>query len=347
MRLKIDSPLWLFPDCLLIIDGIWKDLKTMAEYTTALSLVSIQSPRELAAYIRNFEGPVCFGEARFELSYAMTASQLESMRTLLDGRVVSVHAACPKTESFPNLASSDPSVLSQSLQDFHMSLHTAVRFGATVLVLHPGYATDSPVPSDNLQREILLAGDEFKPFVWFKKGSICKNDYVSEPVYRHFINQAIFRLAAVAKECRENGVKLAVENLNPEVGYLFQTPNEMVEVANSHPDIHLCLDVGHLWLSSCVYGFDFLDGVRTIIGTGKVVTSHLHSNSSHPASSGYGGGSSGRYEDDHASFDRWGFPTEALVGLLTEAGANLVIETKESPLHNARLLQNLVRGLDA
>jgi sugar phosphate isomerase/epimerase len=145
------------------------------------------------------------------------------------------------------------------------------------------------------------------------------------------------RLTDLAERFAAHGVRVAAENLNPRVGYLFQTPDEMVEIGSLHPNLGLCLDIGHLYISSFAYDFDFLEAVKTIAATGKVLTCHLHSNSSNP----------GRFRDDHQSLDKNDFPYREALEILRGTGANFILELLEEPLRNSRLLKRFLAGDDA
>ena len=298
--------------------------------TTAISLVSLKTVESLNNIIEASPHKL-----HFELSYEMKPTLIEQMRPKLIDSVVSIHAACPNVEFFPNLASHDESVITQSFKDLDMSLDTAVSFGANNLVLHPGYSTDKAIPSDNELRQNLFSSEEFTPYIWNAKGSICDINYIDSPKYKEFSNQAIKNLGKFAQICEKRGVTLAVENLNPRVGYLFQTPNEMVKLIEK-VDCSICLDVGHLWLSSCLYGFNYLEGIRTILATNKVATTHLHSNMSRPVSDG----EKVILEDNHSSLNKYNFPYKEVIKEIAKSKANMVLEVKESPLENHKLLIN-------
>ena len=304
--------------------------------TTAISLVALNTVEKVKQIIND-----SFHKLKFELSYEMSRETLERMRPFLKEKVVSVHAACPNVEFFPNLASHDESVLKQSFKDLEMSLDTANSFGAKILVVHPGYATDKAIPSDNIKREPILTGEEFFPFVLKKEGSICQKDYTISDQYNRYKDQALSNLEIFASTCKEQNIILAVENLNPRVGYLFQTPHEMLHLVKKVPSCSICLDVGHLWVSSCLYGFDFIDGLKRILATGKVATTHLHSNSSRPITEG----EDLLLEDSHSSLEKYGFPYKEVIKEIYKAGANLVLEVKEKPLENHNLLMNELKQL--
>lgn len=277
-----------------------------------------------------------FPDMSVELSYKMDRQFLDEVAPLVEGRVASVHACCPHEPIFPNFGSHDKEVLQASYKAVEESFKTAFRFQASIVVLHPGYVTDLAIPSDNKRREALLADPSFRPYVFKQQGSICLSNYPNSDVYQRHAQQARGELPKVAQLGKKYGVRLAVENLNPRVGYLFQTPQEMVALTHENPDLFLCLDVGHLWISSCLYGFDYFAGLRTILETQRVINCHLHANSSQAVTE--------QYADDHHSLDKYGFPYEEVVSLLLETDANLVLETVENPRENTMLLKALMQN---
>lgn len=290
--------------------------------------MAFKSADAAASYLSSAEA-----RERYELAYTMSGDTLRTLEPLLRGKVASVHACCPATGHFPNFASVDRRVAAESFRDMGDTLETAVRFGASIVVLHPGYATDSAMPSSYGARKALLGRPEFRAEIRHEEGAICGPGYNRTERYRSYALRTMERLGELAERCQARGVRLAAENLNPRVGYLFHTPDEMAEIAAIHPNLGICLDIGHLYMSSFAYGFDFLDGLRRIVSTGKVATCHLHANSSGP----------GCFRDDHASVDRFGFPIGAALDALLESGANLVLEVVEEPARNMRLVERLVR----
>jgi sugar phosphate isomerase/epimerase len=302
----------------------------------ALSLAGLKTKEEILEYIAGFEAQTG-RKALFELSYTMGRDFLDSVKPELRGRTVSVHAACPSTEFFPNLASNDAGVIEWSNRDLDTTLETAVDFGASFVVVHPGYATNHAMPVDDALQQKLLTSVEFEPYIHIRKGSICDPDYAETPQYRVFMERTLANLAKFGVRCSERGIGLAVENLNPRAGYLIQTPRDMIEMVRVLPSAGLCLDIGHLWISGTVYGFDFLEGIKRILATGRVLTTHLHSN--HSASSGT---NQARYTDDHESLDAGNVPVREAYQLLSVSGYNLVIEVKKEVLKNGIYLHTLL-----
>jgi sugar phosphate isomerase/epimerase len=302
----------------------------------ALSLAGLKTKEKIVEYIAGFEAKTG-RKALFELPFTMGRDFLDSVKTVLRGRTVSVHAACPSTEFFPNLASDDAGIVERSNRDLDATLETAVEFGASVIVVHPGYATNRAIPADEARRMSLLASVEFEPYIRVQKGSICGLDYADTPQYRVFMERTLANLAGFDVRCSGCGIGLAVENLNPRAGYLIQTPRDMIETVRVLPTAGLCLDIGHLWIADRVYGFGFLEGIRRILATGRVLAAHLHSN--HSANSNDG---PARYTDDHESLDVGNVPVREALRLLSGSGANLVIEAKKEALKNGIYLHTLL-----
>ena len=292
----------------------------------ALSLAGLKTKEEILAYIEGFEAATG-RRALFELSFNMGRDFLHSLRPVLQGRTVSVHATCPATECFPSLAGEDAGVIEQSNRDLDATLETALLFGADIVVVHPGYATHRAIPADEDRRKAMLTGAEFRADIRVKEGAICGPGYAATERYRAFLERTLANLAPFCRRCAGRGVGLAVENLNPRVGYLIQTPDDVIEAVQRLPAAGICLDIGHLWISAQVYGFGFREGVRRILDTGRVVSAHLHSN--HAAGQG-----AARYTDDHLCLDDGNVPVREALALLARSVANLVIESKQEPLAN-------------
>ncbi len=86
-----------------------------------------------------------------------------------------------------------------------------------------------------------------------------------------------------------------------------------------------------------MHGFGFLEGMRRILATGRVLTTHLHSNHSLHPSAGLT-----RHTDDHESLDRGNVPVREALRLLSGSGARLVIEAKKEALRNGICLHTLL-----
>ena len=253
------------------------------------SMVGIGSVEELSHIARMFP------QASFELSYNRRRDELEEWLTSAKGRIASIHALSPMRSFFPNFAK---------------------RIGAGIVVLHPGYLVPGLVPTSVSERSDMLSKSGLEKFISVKKGSICNLSYTKEPEYRLAFSSMVENLSALSGELDAMGVKLAVENLNPRAGYLLVHPDELLELART-TSLSFCLDVGHLLVSSALFGFDFISSVEAVLETGRVVTVHMHSNPS----------KAGVYEDSHQSIRANGFPYKEVLDLVERSGANLMLET--------------------
>ena len=106
-------------------------------------------------------------------------------------------------------------------------------------------------------------------------------------------------------------------------------PDEIIELSNID-SMHFTIDIGHLWVTTELYGIDFLSSLERILATGKVVTTHLHSNITD--------GSRLIFEDSHQSLDGNRLPWKEALHMIGETDANMIIESKDDPLHNLELL---------
>lgn len=73
-----------------------------------------------------------------------------------------------------------------------------------------------------------------------------------------------------AEYAQERGVSLNIENI--EVEYASRAA-DFVRTLN-HPNVGMTLDLGHLYLSACYYGYDFMDAVEDCIP----LLRHIHIN---------------------------------------------------------------------
>ena len=302
-----------------------------------LSLAGFHNLEEVRVY--QDTARVQFGaEPRFELSYTLDERFLQKLG-FLQGRVLSVHAPCPGAEFFPNLGSRDAGVRRAGVEAVRRSAGTAARFGAASVVLHPGYTLDTHVPVDPLRRLAALdaLSNEEQRQVWFTEGSICRRGYCLTPSYRAHFQAAVEGLVEAAAACAAEEVDLAVENLNPRITYLFQLPAEIVELADAIPSIFLCIDIGHLWISSLVHGFDFSTGLADMLATGRVRSAHIHDNASRL-------GADPVLSDDHALVGEGSVPVRDALDMLTRAQVPaIVVETTTHPLESMRRVLAILR----
>lgn len=293
-----------------------------------ISLVGFKTQKEVEEYIH------AYPDACFELSYAMSQSFLKEVAPLIKNRVISIHACCPSQPCFPNFGSADPQVIRESEEAVMKSAETALAFGAKVMVLHPGYLTDERVSSRYAERAKLMEGTAFAPFTGRGEGAIARADITSMDEYLKRFEIMRGHIERISERLEKLKITLAVENLNPRAGYLNITSEDFFRFGKN---IYFCLDVGHLWVSHFVFGFDFLPAVKRILSTGRVVNMHLHSNASDGTI----------LEDTHDDFYSNSFPAREIIAMASSLPLNLVLETVKNPLENTRFLDSLFDDVTA
>jgi len=131
--------------------------------------------------------------------------------------------------------------------------------GGEILVLHAGYTLDGPVFTESTKRKkVLEEYEKQSSFLWLKKGSICKPGYVFSDEYKIHMEETLKNLKEAANICMDKGIRLAVENLNPRLTYLFQIPEDFIRLTKEIDNIFICVDIGHLWISALVQKLYFL-----------------------------------------------------------------------------------------
>ncbi len=310
-------------------------MSTDTAQTIGLSLIACRTPQSFSELYMHGLGQLSWMPV-FELSYKMDTAYIDEVLAL-QANIVSVHAPCPYTDILPNLGSRDPDVVQESLHIIKSSARTAALVHADVVVLHAGYATDSRIHTDFERRRTSLGAEvQASTFIANADAMVCSRSYTESSDYRMHLEQAVKNLADAVEICAREGVILAVENLNPRITYLMQRPEELLFVLHRLPRIRICLDIGHLWLSSIAHGFDFFQAVQMLSATGKVVTTHLHNNSSKP-------GDVMTIADDHHSINRGNIPYDRVLEMLHAGGVKrYIIEAKEQPSENLSALKKML-----
>ncbi|RKX72657.1 MAG: hypothetical protein DRP70_16060 [Spirochaetes bacterium] len=302
---------------------------------TGVSLVSLHTANEIEDFSEDYFRKKGI-YPNFELSYQMNPQDIEDA-SFIKGRVLSGHAPCPGIKYFPNLGSRNTAVLRESINSIKQSADTIAAFGGNILVLHAGYTIDGPVFKDFEQRKKTLEIYERQSTqLWKKTGSICKPDYWKSDEYRIHMDQTLKNLKKAAVICMDKGVLLAVENLNPRLTYLFQVPEDFSRMMEEIKNISICIDIGHLWISSLVHNFNYFKALKLLTQTGGVVTAHIHDNTSN-------NGKVPHYNDDHGTIGTGRVPIqESIQHLIKYSSANLIIEATSNPYENLALLESML-----
>lgn len=309
--------------------------KFLMNNKSGLSMVSLHTSEEARDFSNSWyreKGKY----PKFELSYHMDSQILKDV-SFIKGSVLSSHAPCPGGKYLPNFGSRDTAVIQNSFDSLKLSAETVTSFGGDILVLHAGYTLDGPVFTEYIKRKkVLEEYEKQSSYLWLNEGSICKPDYVNSEEYNIHMEETIKNLKEAADICTEKGVKLAVENLNPRLTYLFQVPEDFIRMTEEINNIFICIDIGHLWISSLVHNFDYFKALQLMTSTGRVVSAHIHDNRSIS-------GSSPHYSDDHESIGTGNVPVNESISILVKnSSANLIIEAASDPLRNLELLESMV-----
>lgn len=287
------------------------------------SLVSFKNVSEIKQFMNNLNDTIR-SRICFELSYEMDRSFIESVG-FLKGKVHSAHAPCPYGKYLPNFGSSDKDVISSAIDSIKETIDILKQFGGNVLVLHAGYTIDGFVPTDFKARKKLTLEQS-------TSGEYCDNSYPISDLYKRHLDITIRNLKEASKLCRDAGITLAVENLNPRPTYLFQVVNDFFKLISEVDDIGICIDIGHLWISSQVYGYNYLDALTTLLNTGRVVSTHIHDNNSNI-------NIKGSITDSHSPIGNGCIPIKTSVQRILElSSAPLICEAKQYPLYNINML---------
>lgn len=161
-----------------------------------------------------------------------------------------------------------------------------------------------------------------------KEESVAAPSYIKSEKYKKAFKIMVENALKLNKKINNLGLNLTLENLNPRVGYMNLLPEESIYLASLGLD--LCIDVGHLFINSIIFGFDCLSQTKLLLDTGRVKTMHLHSNPSHV----------GYYKDSHLSFDKYMPYYKEIISYASSKGANLILESIEEPERNVGLLFN-------
>ena len=248
-----------------------------------------------------------------------------------DIKISSLHVPSPKEPLLPNFASFDSAALEKSLTILMKSVEVANELDVDTLVIHPGYALDGLLPTDSKERDALLAewAEKEKDFIIHESFSVTEASYVKSDVYRKYLENLAFNLSKLRIFLEKH---LALENLNPRLFYIPQTPEDVVYLVEK-TDFDICLDTGHLWISSQVNDFDFYEGLESILRTHKVRVVHLNNNSSNS--------SKGQFKDDHDHLLSGEIDMHKVLRILDGYDIEvLTVEVKRDPTEDVTFLLN-------
>jgi len=189
-----------------------------------------------------------FGFAHIEINYVIPPAGVEALIESDHVAVSSVHSPCPRVRvagrlsDTLNLAATDEEERSQAVQVAKDSVDTAVRAGASLLVVHLGGVGDRMFEEEKQLRKLYDAGtrDGEEVEALRAKAVSRRRDGALD-----YFPQARRSLAEIAEHAAANSVTIGLENR-----YHFSefpNPDEMAELLSAYPP-HVAgfwLDVGH------------------------------------------------------------------------------------------------------
>ena len=191
----------------------------------------------------------------------------EQIRYFVDRHVpLSAHAPVEQMLNW-NMAASDMSDIWKAVDenvDYLRSLNVKAA------VFHGFFMTDLPVPAFGHGRSIFECMSEvFRPELARWPDMFTNRDFTGTPEYLERRERVRLRLRMLRE--RHPDLTICIENDYPGFGEGSMLPKDLVYY--QHP---LCLDTGHLWLTSHLFGLDFLEAAKEMIASGNVKMMHLH-----------------------------------------------------------------------
>jgi len=167
-----------------------------------------------------------------------------------------------------NLACNDNDLLIEQFKEVRSRIEEA---DSRIGLFHGFLMTDKKVPNDPVNyRKIMLANID--PRFSLEDGLVMNPDFLCHPEMETWIRRVKTGLQVMAGKL--HGLDVALENDFPGIGSGFQRIEEFHRCG-----VRRCwLDLGHLWASSVLHGFDFLKMVETWVGEIEVAGVHVHSN---------------------------------------------------------------------
>ena len=112
----------------------------------------------------------------------------------------------------------------------------------------------------------------YRPELARYPGKNYNRDFTSEPEFA--VRYELLRKNMELVRARYPGFLICLENDYPAYGGMNMFFRDMIKL-----DTPLCLDTGHLWITTHQSGTDFLQEVKTAAGSGLLRMCHLHSSS--------------------------------------------------------------------
>jgi len=165
-----------------------------------------------------------------------------------------------------NFAAKDPALAFEILDQAAVLMRT---YGVGKAVFHGFFMTDNPIPAFGRGRTYEeCARAVWRPDLVYPNSSVCR-DFSGSDEFKERAERLKKNLQVLKN--RYDDVEFMIENDCPLYVSGMMFPETFIGL-----DFPVCLDTGHLWASSFVFGQDFYESLETIAGTSLVKMSHLH-----------------------------------------------------------------------
>ena len=166
-----------------------------------------------------------------------------------------------------NLAAADPAPTWREIVE---NIAYLQGLGISAMVFHGFFMTDQPAPAFGHGRSVTECMREFfRPELARWPGKMQNRDFTGDAEYLERRERVKKNLRLLRE--RYSDLTICIENDYPAYGEGSMLPRDLEYY--EHP---LCLDTGHLWITSRLFGLDFEAAARRIIDTGRVKMMHLH-----------------------------------------------------------------------
>jgi sugar phosphate isomerase/epimerase len=184
-------------------------------------------------------------------------------------RVVGVHCPCPGHGRAVDLAAEGDrwTVAAEGVRE---AMELAAASGAFYVVIHAFYCLTADLPADDVERSVALRQLQVNASI---------SEYIRSDRYMEARERAKRNVKSLLPDLRRRfpRLKIVLENLNPRFGYGGIRLEDVAAIAREFDgEVGICLDMGHLALSSAALGEPMDGPIRE--ARELIWTTHIHEN---------------------------------------------------------------------
>jgi sugar phosphate isomerase/epimerase len=188
-----------------------------------------------------------------------------------DGVQLSVHSPA-LAKHFLNLATSNRAAIEQTLEE---TLPVLDRARTDTFFFHGFFLTEQPITHD-MSRYREVVGAAMGNGIALGDSFIMNPRIYSSELYRQHKALLTENFAWLQKHLPH--LTVALENDYPGLGTALQRPEDIIGTIPN-----LWLDLGHLWVSSLVHGFNYYRAIDELVANTNIVGVHVNHNFSTPS----------------------------------------------------------------